>query len=83
MRGSWFSTSDYTSSSTVAREALALPPGNLATDVVDVIIPKGTKIYVGQAAPLNGQPGGGVQIFVESMNLDILEFLTRRILGNP
>jgi hypothetical protein len=46
------------------RKDLALPPGNTAEDVSTWIIPKGTEIIVGPAAPLNGLPGGAEQIYV-------------------
>jgi hypothetical protein len=53
------------------REALALPPGNLANQITTVQIPAGTRLFIGRVGPqrfpeLGGRvvPGGGTQLFV-------------------
>ncbi|MCL2493138.1 MAG: TNT domain-containing protein, partial [Clostridiales bacterium] len=43
---------------------LALPPGNTAENMDQVILPKGTKVLEGTVAPNFGQPGGGYQYYV-------------------
>lgn len=46
----------------------ALPPGNTATEVSEIVVPKGTKIYEGATAPKFGRPGGGPQVVVPRVN---------------
>jgi RHS repeat-associated protein len=48
------------------REMLALPPGNAATSFTQFRLAPGTQYFQGIAAPNFGQPGGGVQIFVQN-----------------
>jgi hypothetical protein len=61
--GSFWSRTNFTSAND-AKQNLALPPGNTATSRVVIVVPKGTEVYWGQAAP---QPqwselGGGDQV---------------------
>jgi RHS repeat-associated protein len=53
-------------SSEAARSLLALPPQNSAEFISVVQIPAGTQIQYGTAAGAFGQPGGGVQIQLQS-----------------
>jgi RHS repeat-associated protein len=64
-RGNWWTTNNV-SGQTSARSGLALPNANLATNVVEGVIPKGTTVYVGQAA------GGWQQIYVQNQQSVIL-----------
>ena len=65
---SYFTTTTITSSAQ-AQRLLALDPNfNRANFIVSAIIPRGTTIYQGIAAPLKGNPGGAVQIFVEDIS---------------
>jgi RHS repeat-associated protein len=48
-------------SSAAARAGLALPPGNAATFVSEVLVPAGTRIQVGLAGEAFGQSGGWLQ----------------------
>lgn len=45
-----------------ARATLALPPENTATHYAMVIVPSGTLVRSGTAAPAFAQPGGGRQV---------------------
>jgi len=56
-----FLTSVKPRSSAFAREALALPPGNQATFVQEVIVPAGTRIQRSRALPAFGRRGGAEQ----------------------
>ena len=47
-----------------ARSQLSLPPGNTMSNMTIFVIPKGTTVLVGTAAPLFRQLGGGVQWWV-------------------
>lgn len=58
--GQWLSPIPL--SSAQARALLALPPSNSAAFISRVEIPGGTQLQYGPAAPLFGQPGGGMQI---------------------
>jgi hypothetical protein len=57
-QGHWWTT-EAIDDAGASREGLSLPAGNLATDVSEGVIPKGTTIYIGQAQ------GGWTQIFVD------------------
>ena len=51
------------------REALALPPANVANQITTVQIPAGTRLFIGRVGPLKlrGGPilrGGGTQVFI-------------------
>lgn len=50
-----------------AIEKLALPSNNLARQWIEIKLPKETKLYIGTAAPLNGQPGLGNQIYIDKI----------------
>jgi hypothetical protein len=56
-----FLTAVKPKSSTFAREALALPPGNNATYVQEVVIPAGTRLQRSRALPAFGRRGGAEQ----------------------
>ena len=59
--GSWLTTS-MPESAAAAKASLALPPGNAASFVSEVVVPAGTRLQVGQAAAAFGQAGGGAQV---------------------
>ena len=59
--GHWVSPHNYGSS---ARSMLSLPPNNSAENVSSFVIQKGTSVLSGKAAPMFGQPGGGLQWWV-------------------
>ena len=66
MRGGYLTSTEYTSSFEAIRE-LALDPAitpNQATDIVTVVVPSGTLVYRGRAAPQGSLAGGGSQVFV-------------------
>ncbi len=44
-----------------AREALALPPGNQATYIQEVLVPAGTRLQRSRALPAFGRRGGAEQ----------------------
>ncbi|MGH8550763.1 MAG: RHS repeat-associated core domain-containing protein, partial [Methylococcales bacterium] len=50
-----------------ARNALALPPGNSATNLRAFQLAPGTRFFQGTVAPNFGQTGGGVQVFVPTL----------------
>jgi len=56
-----FLTKTPPTSSAGAREALALPPGNQATYIQEVIVPAGTRLQRSRALPNFGGRGGGEQ----------------------
>ena len=62
--GHWVSPYDY---GIEARSLLSLPPGNTMEYTSTFIIPRGTQVLVGKAAPLFGQPGGGIQWWVSEV----------------
>ena len=59
--GHWVSPNNYGSS---ARNLLSLPIGNTMTNTSSFLLPKGTTVLAGKAAPLFGQSGGGVQWWI-------------------
>ena len=59
--GAWLSSTPPTSRA-VVRASLALPPQNTAEYWCVVIVPAGTPMRTGVAAPAFGQPGGGRQV---------------------
>ena len=59
--GHWVSPNNYGSS---ARNLLSLPTGNTMTNTSSFLLPKGTTVLAGKAAPLFGQSGGGVQWWI-------------------
>ncbi|HKV40042.1 MAG TPA: RHS repeat-associated core domain-containing protein [Blastocatellia bacterium] len=59
--GAWL-TPIRPATSADAISSLALPPGNTASYVQEVVIPAGTRIQVGIANGAFGQTGGGIQI---------------------
>ena len=73
--GRWL-TLNRPSSGSAAREELALPPENAATQCTEVWVPKGTRVQVGVAAPNFGQPGGGQQV-------ELLERIPVACYGTP
>jgi RHS repeat-associated protein len=56
-----FLTSVKPTSSAFAREALALPPGNTASFVQEVLVPAGTRLQRSRALPAFGRRGGAEQ----------------------
>ena len=56
---------------------LALNPqwGNNATSVTTVIVPKGTTIYEGFAAPQGNLVGGGNQVYIPAERLNPIWFV--------
>jgi hypothetical protein len=70
--GAWFTTV-RPATATRARSLLALPAENLARCVVRVVIPPGTSVRIGHAAPLFNQPGGGPQLQIRG-SLKGIEF---------
>lgn len=59
--GHWVSPNNYGSS---ARNLLSLPASNTMTNTSTFLLPKGTTVLTGEAAPLFGQTGGGVQWWI-------------------
>ena len=59
--GEWL-TPINPASSAAARAGLALPEGNAATFVSEVLVPAGTRIQVGVAGEAFGQAGGWTQV---------------------
>ena len=59
--GHWVSPNNYGSS---ARNLLSLPECNTMTNISSFLLPKGTTVLAGKAAPLFGQSGGGVQWWI-------------------
>ena len=59
--GHWVSPYDY---GDAARSLLSLPPGNTMINVSSFIIPGGTTVLAGVAAPYFGKPGGGIQWWI-------------------
>ena len=59
--GHWVSPNNYGSS---ARNLLSLPAGNTMAHTSSFLLPKGTTVLAGKAAPLFGQSGGGVQWWI-------------------
>jgi len=59
--GHWVSPNNY---GDAARSQLSLPPGNTMMYTSTFVIPCGTTVLAGVAAPYFGQPGGGVQWWV-------------------
>jgi hypothetical protein len=59
--GEWL-TPINPASSAAARAGLALPEGNAATFVSEVLVPPGTRIQVGVAGEAFGQAGGWTQV---------------------
>ncbi len=55
-----------------ARKLLSLPSSNKMLVMEKYKIPKGTKIFQGKVAPLNGHPGGGSQIFITGQDINQL-----------
>ncbi len=56
-----FLTSAPPRSSAEAISSLALPPGNKATFVQEVVVPAGTRVQSSLATSAFGQPGGALQ----------------------
>jgi RHS repeat-associated protein len=61
--GAWV-TPNLPASASQAIATLSLPPGNTANFVSQVVVPAGTRIQTGVAAPLFQQVGGAVQVLV-------------------
>ncbi len=59
--GQWLSTVKPTNAFE-AQEGLALPPGNTATFLSQVVVPAGVRIQIGQAAGIWGRAGGWEQV---------------------
>jgi hypothetical protein len=68
IKGDFLTTVEYSSSSQAIRElALREDFGNKATDIVNVVVPAGTYVYRGRAAPQHPSslyPGGGPQVYI-------------------
>jgi hypothetical protein len=58
-----------------ARHLLALPESNRMLYLDTYILKKGSKVFKGKVAPLNGHPGGGEQYYITS---DILTSLIKQ-----
>jgi hypothetical protein len=63
--GQWVTTT-LPQSEELAREGLALPPGNSAKCIVTVRLTAGTSVRIGHVGPAFGEPGGLAQIQVVS-----------------
>jgi len=63
--GHWVSPYNYGSD---ARSLLSLPPGNTMSHTSTFIIPRGTRVLTGEAAPLFGQSGGGIQWWISEVH---------------
>jgi RHS repeat-associated protein len=61
--GGW-ATPTMPSSSLSAIRELALPPGNSAQWVSEIAVPAGTRLQIGTAAEVFGQPGGAPQVLL-------------------
>lgn len=59
--GEWLSPINPASGA-AARAGLALPPGNAASFVSEVVVPAGTRLQVGAAGGAFGMPGGWTQV---------------------
>lgn len=59
--GHWISPKNYGSR---ARKLLALPPSNTMAHTSTFVIPRGTTVLAGKAAPYFGQAGGGIQWWI-------------------
>lgn len=59
--GHWVSPNNYGSS---ARSLLSLPPTNTMAHTSTFVIPRGTTVLAGKAAPYFGQAGGGIQWWI-------------------
>ena len=64
----WTSTSPTGPLQSVIDSALDQNWGNSATNVFTAVVPAGTTIYQGLAAPQRGLVGGGVQIYIPQVN---------------
>ena len=73
--GSWLSP-DRPTSRLQVRTAMALPPQNTAEFWCEVVVPAGTLMRVGVAAPAFGHPGGGRQV-------QLLELIPKESFGEP
>ena len=73
--GSWLSP-DRPTSRLQVRTAMALPPQNTAEFWCEVVVPAGTLMRVGVAAPAFGHPGGGRQV-------QLLELIPRESFREP
>jgi len=66
--GGRFFTTTRLASRAQAQKQLALGGFNQARFVESAVIPKGTIVYSGTAAPLGNLPGGAVQVFVPNIS---------------
>ena len=73
--GAWLSPRPPTSGA-VVRAALALPPQNTAEFWCIVVVPAGTRMRTGVAAPAFHQPGGGRQV-------ELLQLIPAESFGPP
>ncbi len=67
-----FVSDTHLSDKDAARRLFALPPSNKMLFLEKYKIPKGTKIFRGRVAPLNGHSGGGSQIFIIGQDINKL-----------
>jgi len=67
--GPWVSPNNY---GDAARSMLALPPWNSAAEVSTFVLPSGTQVLTGTAAPLGVHLGGGVQWWVATRFLILM-----------
>ena len=66
--GYWTTTKPQGPVQSIIDSALDPIWGNNATKVVSIVVPKGTTIYQGFAAPQGGLVGGGIQVYIERVN---------------
>lgn len=59
----WLSPTKPSSTLSAIRD-LALPPGNSAEFLSEVLVPAGTRYQIGTAASAFGQPGGATQVLL-------------------
>jgi hypothetical protein len=69
--GQWWTTTLYPTSSQAIQE-LALPASNTAQYVYSGVIPAGTRVLVGPAAPLFGRLGGATQMYSDRIAMNFL-----------
>lgn len=73
--GAWLSPTPPTSGA-VVRASMALPPQNTAEFWCVVVVPAGTRMRTGVAAPAFDQPGGGRQV-------ELLQLIPAESFGPP
>ncbi len=67
--GNFWTTTKPTGSVQSMLDSAILPEwGNLATNVVRITVPVGTRVYQGIAGPQGGLLGGGIQVYIPQVN---------------